>query len=124
LAYELHIERPERQIAPDEWRAAVQKVSGLRFAKGDTVGVNPATNEQIRIAGGEDDVEVLLAHGGLFGIGARQEWVRVFRFSRGRASFKPGDTNSPSDPVRRAAAQLARALGAQIVGDEGESYKW
>jgi hypothetical protein len=124
MAYELHIERPGREITLEEWRGAVARTSGVRLAEGDAVGVNPTTNEEIRIRGSGGDVEVLFSRGGLLGFGAQEEWVRVFRFVRGRASFKPGDTTSPADPVRKSAAQLAKALGALIVGDEGEEYKW
>jgi hypothetical protein len=124
LAYELHIERPGREISLEEWRGAVARTPGVRLAEGDVVGVNPSTTEEIRVRGSVGDVEVLFNRGGLLGFGAREEWVRVFRFVRGRASFKPGDTTSQSDPVRKSAVQLARALGAIIVGDEGEEYKW
>jgi hypothetical protein len=31
---------------------------------------------------------------------------------------------SASDPVHIAATKLAAALGAEIVGDEGETYDW
>jgi hypothetical protein len=124
MAYELHIQRAGREIGLEEWRAAVASIAGLRLAEGDVVGVNPSTNEEIRVRSGTGDVEVLFARGGLFGFGTREEWARVFYFRRGRASFKPGDIDSPADPVRKSAAALARALGAHIVGDEGESYEW
>jgi len=124
MAYELHIERPGREILLDEWRTVVNSVPRLRLAEGDVVGVNPSTNEEVRVRGAAGDVEMRFVSGGLFGLGGREEWVRVFRFSHGRVSFKPGSVDSPADPIRKAAAQLAKTLGAQVVGDDGELYKW
>ena len=47
-------------------------------------------------------------------------------FSEGSICFKaPRDWDSiPVSPLRKAAVLLAVALGARVVGEEGEEYKW
>ncbi len=125
MAYELHIEREEQDISLDEWLEALQSVPNVREKVGDTVAVNPRTGEEIRIGPNDGDAEALIVRGGFFGIGRREEWITAFRFFEGKASFKAtSDLDSPKSSLRIAAAQLAAALNATIVGDEGEEYDW
>lgn len=125
MAYELHIERHERKISLEEWLSVLQTVAGVRQRTDDTVAINPKTGEEIRIDRNDGDAEVLFTSGGFLGLGRREEWCTVFYFFNGKASFKAvRDIESSKNPVRRAAAQLAAALNAKIVGDEGEQYDW
>lgn len=126
MAYELHIERAGKDISQEEWESAVRYTEGMRFSSGDAVAVNPTTGEEIRIlAGPNEDADVLFETRGFLGFGRKKEWIRVFRLSNGRISFKgTPSVESPKDPVHRAAVLLASALGASIVGDEGETYEW
>lgn len=123
MAYELHIERAEQAISLVEWQSAVRDLEGVRLT---TEGaVNPTTGEEIRIGSEGADAQVLFESGGFLGLGRKKEWITVFRFSDGRASFKGTlSVESTKDPVHRAAAHLASMLGAFIVGDEGETYEW
>jgi hypothetical protein len=122
MAYEIHITRlgPDGHSAPitfSDWRAAVEQTPNIRLAGADHQIGNPQTGEVIRIAHAGGDAEVLLSEDG--------QWRRVFRWSRtGRISFRaPRDFDRPDCDIRHIAADLARVLGARLVGDEGETYE-
>jgi len=121
MAYEIHISRLGADgrsvpIAPSEWGSAVERTPNVRLAGGAPEIANPKTGEVVRTGNTGGDAEVLLSGSG--------QWRRVFRWSqRGTISFRaPDDFNRPDCEIRRVAAQLARTLGARLVGDEGETY--
>jgi hypothetical protein len=119
MAYEIHITRraPDAlPIALSEWCAAVQQTPGVRMANGDYEIANPKTGEAIRLRNAGGDAEVFFSVEG--------NWLRVFRWSPpGDVSFSaPRDFDMPNCGIRRLAAELARALGASLIGDEGEIY--
>jgi hypothetical protein len=121
MAYAIHIARRtlEGQILPialSEWRAVVQQNQNVRMAEGDFEITNPKTGEIIRLRNAGGDAEAFFP--------ARDEWLRVFRWSPfGRISFTASrDFDLPTSVIRRLAADLAHALGASLVGDEGETY--
>jgi hypothetical protein len=114
MGYSIHIER-DSPIALSHWRAAVQRTAGVRLANGDDEITNPKTGKTIRIRNLGGDVEMFFS-----GEDSRH---RVFRWGEGRISFNASpDFLEPDSEVRRLAAELARALGASLVGDEGETY--
>ena len=116
MAYELHLQRQSSPLTIAEWRAAVSQLDSVRLANGDGSVVNPSTGERIALAHQEGNAEIRLASG---------EWVPCFRFARGQISFKAtADIGSESDPTHIAASELAAILEAEIVGDEGETYRW
>jgi hypothetical protein len=122
MTYEIHIARrtPDGQILPialSEWRTAVQQTQNVRIAEGDFEISNPKTDEIITLRNAGGDAEVFFS--------AKAEWLRVFRCSpSGRISFRaPRDFDLPTSDIRRLAAKLARALGASLIGDEGEIYE-
>lgn len=126
MAYSLHIERAGSSISLDEWLAAAAEIDSLRPRSNGYTAVNPSTGENIEIGRSPGDLEIALQQG-LFArtLGKAKEWQPAFFFSQGRATFPPPDNiDSAQDPVRSAAAALARALGASIVGDDGEGYTW
>jgi hypothetical protein len=86
------------------------------MAKGDYEITNPKTREIIGLRNAGGDAEAFFS--------AKAEWLRVFRWSpSGRVSFRPpGDFDLPTSSIRHLAAELARALGASLIGDEGEVY--
>ena len=121
MAYEIHIARraPEGQILPialSEWRAVVQQTQNVRMAEGDLEITNPKTAEIIRLRNAGGDAEAFFP--------AKAKWLRMFRWSpSGRISFRaPPDFYLPNSGIRRLVAELAHALGASLVGDEGEIY--
>ena len=125
MGYDLHIERPNRDISSDERSSAVSQTHGVRITTNDAVGFNPTTGEEIRVRCAPGDTEVLVKTGGLLGLGQNQNWHRAFRFPHGRATFRATESvESPKDSIHLAAARLASRLGASIVGDEGEIYDW
>ncbi|MDR6395213.1 hypothetical protein [Herbaspirillum seropedicae] len=116
MAYELHIERKHHPLTIDEWNAAVSQLDGVRLASKNTSAVNPSGGEVISINSHAGTAEILLEMG---------QWVPCFHFMHGQVSFKATENiQSSSDLTHVAAAKLAFALGAVIVGDEGEAYDW
>lgn len=123
MAYEIHIERIDDEgeltgvpITLSEWEAAVEGVWGVRLASGDTVAANPSTGEVISIQGAVEDAEVFFA--------AESTWSPVYRWRMGRISFKGLPSfDDPDDVVRQKTRMLASALGARIIGDDGEFYE-
>ena len=118
MAYALHIERPDDQepISLEDWQAAISRVSSVRPAAGDAHLMNPKTREDIRIPNNGGDAEVFLPGSG--------EWIRYFRWSQsGTVSF---NAEPLSDPNGRSIVpvifELAKELGALVVGDDGEEY--
>jgi hypothetical protein len=121
MAYAIHIKRrtadaPHSPISLSEWRAAVSRVDGVRMADGDYHITNPKIDERITLRNAGGDAEVFFPDDGA--------WLRAFRWSpEGRISFRaPRDFLSPTCFIRRLAAELARELDAQLIGDEGEIY--
>lgn len=125
MAYSLHIERPGAEISLDEWLAVASGLDLVRPRESGYTTANPRTGEKIALTQSSGDLEVALPQDLLARLlGKPREWGPAFFFSHGRASFSPPDIDSPTDPVRVAAAALAEALNATIVGDEGEEYAW
>ncbi len=116
MAYELHIERKLRELTIAEWKAAVIQLDGIRLANTNSSAANPSTGEVISISNHASAAEILLDSG---------QWVTFFHFVRSQISFRAtANIESASDLAHIAAAKLAAALGAEIVGDEGEIYDW
>lgn len=111
MTYRLHIER-EAPIALEEWRAIVDADPELKHDEGATRISNPATGEEIGIAG----------QVGTAAMCVKGQWVRVFSWSRGKVSFKAPLVTSPPDLVMAEAWKVANMLAAVVRGDEGEIY--
>jgi len=120
MGYNIHIRRhntgvPDSPIALSDWRVAVECTDGVRMAEEDYQIANPKTGELIRIRNRGGDAEILFPDEGA--------WRRVFWWFEGRISFgAPRDFELPTCFIRRAATDLARALGARLIGDDGEIY--
>jgi hypothetical protein len=120
MGYGLHIERRTSDgttlpITLEEWLEAVEATPGIRLADGPLQLRNPMTGEIITVQNAGGDVEVYF----------QDEWVRVFFWTpAGLASFRAtAETEHPDSEIRRAARALAKKLDADVVGDEGETYK-
>jgi len=85
------------------------------MAEGDFERANPRTGEIIKVRNTGGDAEVCFE---------TNKWLRVFRRSpSSRISFKvPRDFDLPASGIRRLARELAHALGASVIGDQGEIY--
>jgi hypothetical protein len=121
MGYAIHITRRNLSgetlpIALSEWRAVVQRTTGVRMANGDFQAKNPKTAEVVRIRNVGGDAEVFFP--------ADSMWRRVFHWSpSGHISFRaPSDFEQSTSIIRRLAAALARDLNASLIGDEGEIY--
>jgi hypothetical protein len=126
MAYSLHIERLGSNITLDEWITAASAMDSLRPRATGYTAVNPNTGERIEIDQSNGDLEIALPQSRLARVlGKAKEWEPAFFFSQGRASFHPPDNiASASNPMCMVASQLAKALNARIIGDEGEEYVW
>ncbi len=119
MAYAIHIERrPEAgasSISLAEWEAVVERTEGVRLADGDAEAVNPRTGEVVRILNHGGDAEAFHPGDG--------SWRRIFYWNETRVSFRaPDDFLARECVARSLARELARALDARLVGDEGEIY--
>lgn len=115
MAYELHIEIPEEEVEIDEWIEAIELIENIKIDSSDNEITNPLTGETVTFPGNEGDVAVNIDG----------NWIKCIGFRRGRGSFNARpEIEAPSNPVRNAAAMIAKTLGAQIVGGEGEVYNW
>lgn len=121
VAYSIHIARHDKAgnrepIDVREWVAAVSALNGVRLASSDMTASNPESGENIVIKGDGADAELYDEQ--------QNAWLPVFRWSkRGSVSFNsPPDFDEATSRVRIVAAELARNLSAELVGDEGEFY--
>jgi len=125
MAYALHIERSPQGFTLDEWIKEVTKQDGVKLVETDVEVKNPATGEIISIEGSLGGAAVLFSATGFIGFRGNPEWHTCIRFAHNKASFNATpDLESPRNPLRVAASSLAAALGAKIVGDDGEVYEW
>lgn len=113
MAYELHIKRTPA-ITIEEWLNAVKEIDGVKIDESDSVGINPKTKEVIKISGSAETASLWFPN--------LEQWIKVFRFRRGKTSFKAIDWDDLSLPLRSKAFELARKLNAEILGDNGEKY--
>ncbi len=113
MAHELHIKRTS-PISIDEWLSAVNTTENLKIDVSDFIATNPITGAEIRIPGSSETAAVWFQES--------KEWIKVFRFWRGKVTFKADDWGNENSPVRIVAFTLAQKLDAEIVGDEGEKY--
>ena len=116
MAYSIYIEK-EEPITLTDWSNAVGSIECLKIDSSDIEGRNPTTGEVMKIKGAEGDVSI-------YDEDAKM-WCKIMSFSEGSICFKaPRDWDSiPVSPLRKAAVLLAVALGARVVGEEGEEYK-
>jgi hypothetical protein len=127
MGYDFNIRRRDAQpISFEAWQAAVESCDLTRLNDGDRTYVHPKTGAKLTIAGSLGDTEVFFRPKGISRLfGRNGEWEFVFHYFEGRVWFRPSfDIEDESHPVRKAAAELARSLSAEVVGDEGESYNW
>jgi len=108
MSYSLHIERSS-PISLEEWLGDASKITTLRLQTGL---VDSTRTTRDRSAPATGDLEM---------IGPSGRWEPAFHFSEGRGSFSARGSNAL---LREAATNLASALGASIIGDDGERYSW
>jgi hypothetical protein len=99
-----------------EWREVVSRTTHVRLAEGDYSVTLPDTGQifTLRNNGGDTDLYFPQA----------DTWRRVFRWDEENVSFVATEefVNDPACQLRIIARQLAEALQASVVGDEGEPY--
>jgi len=108
MSYAIHISRAHSPISAEEWQSLVKSDPLMRWESNFTVR-NPRSGELIQVPGS-------------YGVWARKDaadrlhevW---FSYSRGRISV----TDPESDVISRM-KEIARQLGAELRGDDGEGY--
>ena len=122
MAYALHIQRPDALITLEEWEAAVNATEGVRLTEEEHIAQDPATGVQISIAAAPGDAEIFFPQdGGWYPaiLWREQRGTGTVTIRGIRGLFKFGAKSYPGWQVL---ASLARTLGAQIQGDDGEVY--
>lgn len=121
MAYMIHITRNAQgeddgaAITLAEWVAAVERIAHVRLAQGDYSVTLPETGQVFTLRNNGGDAELFFAGEG---------WRRVFRWDEESIDFV-GTEAFASDAachLRSVARQLAEALQASVIGDEGEAY--
>lgn len=115
MAYGIHIVLPGGPLTLEQWQQAINLTHGVLLSdQMDLMVKNPATGEVISRPRQPGDAEMILQDG---------TWVPAFRLFEGRVTTKPApDFRDPTCQQRRVLWDLASQLGAQVVGDEGETY--
>lgn len=113
MGYGVHLRR-DRPITEAEWTGAVGTVDNVRLAQTKVLTVtNPVTGESISRDVGPFEAEAYVDG----------EWYLAFRYREGEAvTDATRGFDNHEDPLRTVMRGLAAALGARIVGAEGETY--
>jgi hypothetical protein len=123
MAYSLYIKRPGDAISLNEWTLAIDATENMRIAPTDMhAAANPQTGERIGILKRVGDVEIFDADSG--------EWhvAILWREKHGEGYFNAAIVSNATggdpqgDPLWAVIVALAKRLGAQISGEEGELY--
>jgi len=99
-----------------EWIDAVNRIAHVRLAEGDYSVTLPETGQVFTLRNTGGDTDLYFPH--------IDAWRRIFRWDEEDVSFVGTEefANDPDCQLRLIARQLAEALQASIVGDEGELY--
>ena len=111
MGYEFNISR-DQPITLEEWKNLVSNHEHLRPLSEPTEITNPKTKEVIKIMNVEGDTQVFFA--------TEKKWYSVFRYSNGSISFNyTSEWDNKNSTTREIAFDIAKELGAKIIGDSG-----
>ena len=115
MGYYITIARPGGFIRLEEWKELVSGQDGLRLCT-EPLRATSANSGTIEIPNQPGDTELYFPE--------QYEWYVVFHYtSNYDITFKaPADWGDPGCLVKSIATELARALQADITGEEGEIY--
>lgn len=116
MAYMIRIARDAGAITLAEWIAAVVALEHTRLAEGDYSVTLPETGQVFTLRNNGGDAELFHPQA--------NAWRRVFRWDEAEVSFVGADEfrTDAACHLRAIARQLAEALQASVIGDEGETY--
>ncbi|BFM12174.1 hypothetical protein R50072_23270 [Simiduia litorea] len=124
MGYILSIKR-ESDITEAEWLKAVEACDTTKIDPDPILMRNPKTGQTLSMAGSTTDVAVKFTSGGFLGMGVKVTWQKSFKFSDGQGLFRYTENlEDLRNPVRISAKNLAKFLGAKIVGESDEVYSW
>jgi len=114
MAYEQRIARLDAIIPLHEWLQVIDTEPRLRLATGDLRIHNPSTDQVISFPQSGGDCELFFP--------PTDTWQRVFYWSkRGYIFFAtPAAPADLRNHILRMSQHIARRLGAQVMGEEGE----
>ncbi|OIP33523.1 MAG: hypothetical protein AUK47_18875 [Deltaproteobacteria bacterium CG2_30_63_29] len=120
MSYTVHIERRDETgaLLPldlEAWKAAVNEAEGVRLATSTQLRAR-ARGAEVSLSFRDGDAELYFPEA--------EEWHLVFMWStNGTVMFNPGRGFTDSHSyARHTAVILAKKLGAELVGDDGERY--
>ena len=104
------------RISIDEWRQFVSHRNGIRFRTEPYVAGNALTSQQISLAPGEADAEILV----------NGEWLPFLRYNRGKLVTEYHEAfEDPSNEIRNEIVCVLEALHAVVGTDLGdEVFNW
>lgn len=122
MAYMIRITRSAQDdedgavITLAEWVDAVERIAHVRLAEGDYSVTLPETGQVFTLRNNGGDAELYFPHA--------NAWRRVFRWDEEDVSFVGTEefANDAACQLRAVARQLAEALQASVIGDDGELY--
>ena len=120
MSYDFHIVRSkENPITNDEWNAFVESEPGEWRIEKELSATNPTTKEVIKQQKNDGTLFTIW-----LGNPKRSPQGVAFDLSRGRVNISGHaiDTPNASDRTFAKILAVAKKLGAQVVGDEGEVY--
>ena len=119
VSYGIEITR-EPWITFEEWQAVIASRKELRPQEGPSRIINPHTGAVISVSQARGDTELLF----------EGKWIHCFRWRDGDEELPsaiefnaPRDWDSPGSSFRQLARDIARSLGARLVGQEDETYE-
>lgn len=116
----IHIEKKDGEITFSDWIEAVCKTQDVKFDGNPQIAKNPATGDVITMGGNPNKVAVNFSN-----TPSKEEWKVCIYFRNGRVMFNAiGSIEDCDNPLKLAISNIAKALGANIVGDGGEFYDW
>lgn len=116
----IHIEKNGGEITFTDWIEAVCKTQKVKFDGNPQIAKNPKTGDVITIGGNLNKVAVNFSN-----TPSKEEWKVCIYFKNGRVTFNAiGGIEDCDNPLKLAISNIAKELGAKIVGDGGEFYDW
>ena len=117
MSTSLHFQKRDEsnEIALEEWNSAIAAVDAVKPDSEPVTARNPATGEVISMSGAPGDAALYFKD--------EKQWIKVFRFFRGRVSFSPPmlypGESVETEPVRVACRALLEHLDNVVISVEG-----
>ncbi|QYX65301.1 hypothetical protein K2227_02910 [Shewanella putrefaciens] len=120
IDYGILIERKDRKITFSEWIETICKIQNIKFDGNPQILKNRATGEVITIGGNPNIVAVNFSDKQ-----SKEEWRTCIYFKNGSVMLNIiNDIENIDKRLKLTISKIAKELGANIVGYDGEVYDW